>query len=348
MPGWSRDSLCARRGWGPRGPQGIGACLVVLALCRAPAAQAGSHAGSITVSRDGGTESCPGSDELTARVERILQRSIAEPEGAALEIEVVFHRDQDEWSAEVRVTGPVAGTRTLRDRGATCQPLGDAVSVALSLLLDGQATEVAAPAESPPPSPVPPAAAPSPRADPVASDDGTPAGRRRSPAELHAALGLGSSIGFGGPYAPVGSLQLGIRRGRWLMEGGFTGSWPTRTAYAGGTVEVGLHAANLRGCGAFGGRAWLAPCLELGLGRLIGRGRGYEESQRSALTWSAGGLTLTAHAPLAHSLFLATTTTLWIPFGHDSFSVQNSGVAYSAPPVGALGTLGLGWTCRGP
>ena len=153
-------------------------------------------------------------------------------------------------------------------------------------------------------------------------------------------------MGLAGPYAPILSLQLGIRRGTWLAEGGFTGSWPMRSSYSGGTVETSLQVANLRGCLAFGGRAFLAPCLEVGTGRLLGRGRGYRESYRSALVWSAGGVTLTAHAPLRDSLFVAATTTLWVPFRHQSFSVENSGVAYSAAPVGALGTFGLGWSGR--
>jgi hypothetical protein len=109
-----------------------------------PLAPTGSAApslpGRLSVQRGPGAEQCPEQGALERRVEGIVSHAwsnAGEGVATALAIDVRFERASDgAFVARVAATGPKPGQRVLRDANPTCDALGEAVSVAIALLLD--------------------------------------------------------------------------------------------------------------------------------------------------------------------------------------------------------------------
>lgn len=87
-----------------------------------------------------GAESCVSGPELARRVEARLGRPVfGAPGEAALLVEGRAERTAEGWRATVGLTGPdatAAGERVLVSRAETCDALGDAVVVAVALMID--------------------------------------------------------------------------------------------------------------------------------------------------------------------------------------------------------------------
>jgi len=313
--------------------------LVLWSLLPAVAqAQAGDLPARLRVEKTFGAEQCPERDALQARVEGILRRPLTLGlSGDALALDVRFERAADgAFLAHVSANGSKPGQRLLRDTNLTCDALGEAVSVAIALLLDSALTEAndSAPAQT--------------RA-PVAAAQSAPRENRDVAPVAEAqrwrgsvAIEAGGSYGLGGAGALLGIARLGAARGSWFFDVGAGGNLPTERAFDGGAVRTSLVFAGARGCFLLGHRVRLGPCLELGLGRLHGEGRGYGQAQSSSLPWIAGGLGLAAQAPLAGSAYVGLATTLWVPTRRQTFSVENAGIAWESKPIAGLVTAGLG------
>ncbi|HYP90620.1 MAG TPA: hypothetical protein VEQ59_20760 [Polyangiaceae bacterium] len=295
----------------------------------------------LTVESEPGAELCPSQPELAARVEAILRRPVgADTRASALAIAVRFERASDgAFIAQVTTRGPKPGQRWLRDTDPTCGALGEAVSVALALLLDSALSEgedtsaTAEPQPAPAASPPTSTAAVAPTADSAAL-----------PWHARVLLEAGGSYGLGAGGSLLGFGRLGVRHGAWLFDAGAGSPLPTQQDFSGGSVKTSLVFASLRACYLLG-RSWVVgPCLQLGVGRLHGEGRGYGRVASSSLPWTAGGASLTAEKSLGAVWFATLGATLWIPTRRQTFSVQNAGIAWESRPVAGAATAGLGLT----
>jgi len=317
---------------------------VAVALAGAFAAVPASAApltAAVTVERDAGALDCPDGAELTTKVEQILQRPLADEatSGEQVRVEVRFRRQVDGYVANLRFRGPKPGERVLRDQGPGCGALSDAVSVAIGLLLDRELQRPQpADAEVPPPR---------------ATETTPPArvGRKRAPparrmSELRGSLGGGLWWGFGDAAAPRvnGDLELRVLD-TWLLGVGFIATWPAPTRFGTGEARISLLAGTLRGCGVFGDRWFVGPCVAVGVGRLHGVGVGYDEVGTDNLLWAAVGAGVVAEAPVWGPVFWGGSAELWRPLSRQTFSVQNAGTAWESPPV--VGSLGLRLGVRG-
>ena len=295
---------------------------------------------AIRVERAAEARDCPDGPTLTASVERILQRSLAPGTRAeeTLEVLVRFGGGHDDYSAEVRSLGAKPGVRSLRDRGAHCAALAEAVSVAIALLLDKELERrEAEAARAPEPKP-----ALEPASKPVAPQ--VLPGEQRVLQNLRAGFEAGAATGLLGSTTALLSGHLGVRlRPGLILDAGFNAALPTETHYGAGVVREALLFGSLRACYAWGGRFWVGPCAELGLGQLRGSGLGYATASTKSLLWSAVGAGVVAEGPVWGRVFWGLSANAWLPTRRSSFSVENRGTAWEASPVGGVfaGRLGL-------
>ena len=284
---------------------------------------------------------CPDSLTLTRNVERILQRRLSGSVPAdTLQVEVHFSATRESYSADVRSLGQKPGERRLTDRGRSCAALGEAVSVAIALLLDTELAqrEAAAnqrtappPAERPPPTP--PASEPPPRD--VA---------QAAALELRAVVEGGVATRLLGQSSVLLSEQLGVRLQHHLtLDAGFNAVLPSTTRFDVGAVRTTLLFASLRACYTFGRRFTVGPCTWFGLGRLRGVGLDYASVMSRSLLWTALGAGVVAEGPLWGRVFWGLSGAVWVPTRQSTFSVENSGVAWGSSSVGSTLSARLGF-----
>ena len=283
---------------------------------------------------------CPDSTTLTENVERILQRPLrgGTPEGT-LEVAVRFSATHDEYSAEVRSLGPKPGERRLKDHGQSCAALGEAVSVAIALLLDTdlarRETEVSR-AAAPPTAPEASPPTPTPKPIARAEDEDT--------LELRAAFEAGAASGLAGPSTALLSEHLGVRlQHRLTLDAGFNAVLPSTARFDVGAVRTTLLFASLRACYTWGQRFSVGPCAWLGLGRLRGVGLDYATVQSQNLLWTALGAGVVAEGPVWGRVFWGLSGNVWVPTRRSTFSVENSGVAWGSSSIGATLEIRLGF-----
>ena len=315
--------------------------LVLLALFPA-ITQARDLPARLTVEGEPGAERCPDQHDLAARVEAILRRPLGKGEPAsALAIEVRFQRTSDgTFVARVTTRGLKPGQRLLRDTDPTCSGLGEAVSVAIALLLDSALNdggEAGAHVEPEPSIALPPP----PPTDAVVAPSAPSPSRRWQPL---VSLEAGGSYGLGGSGSLLGFGRLGVRHGGWLFDLGAGGTLPAERAFGGGSVETSLVFASLRACYLIGRSPSVGPCLQLGAGRLHGEGGGYGRVQGSSLPWTAGSVGLAAETQLGAGFFATFGAALWMSTRRQTFSVENAGIAWESEPVAGAATAGLGVT----
>lgn len=296
----------------------------------------------LQVEKMAGAEQCPEKPALQRRVEDILQRPLADVGAAAqLTIHVRFERSANAFDARVTATGPKPGQRSLHDTSPSCEALGEAVSVAIALLLDDarsdqneRTRESSAPADN---GKTPVAASPASDTDPETARD-SPARRWTARASLE----VGGGYGLGGSGAWLGLGRLGARRGGWLLDLGAGGNVPSEQGFAPGRVRTSLLFGSLRACYLIGQSRLVGPCAQLGVGRLHGEGDGYGQVQAASLPWTAAGLGLAGETPLTRGLYAAFAATLWVPTRRQTFSVENAGIAWESKPVSGALTVGVG------
>ena len=282
-----------------------------------------SLSATIVVARTAEARDCPDADQIAAKVERIVGRAIAVPEGTpnALVARLEFSRSGRTYEAVVRVSGAREGERVLEDAGPTCDALADAVAATTALLLD-----TSEPPRSPPPDTLP-----------------RPDGARSWPAFwMSGRFGAGGGL-VGGPT--------------WILGGTLEASLGALTSIELGASVTGAHANELGG-GAVDVRLWyielggfrsvtgpslrLGPCLQLLGGALQGTGDGYPLSSSASLPWFAFGGGVRAEAGIGSHLRFGVRALGLVPTRKHSFSIGYVGTAHESSPVAGVAELIIG------
>ncbi len=317
----------------------LGAC-VLMALPRTVCAS--QLAVSLSVARDRLALDCPERAELGRQVESIVQRPLGEGSRLAepIQVRVRFSREHGSYVARLRFRGPKPGERVLRDRGASCAALSQAVSVAIALLIDSelQAREEGSDAAVPTrKGPAKASTAPVPGRLPAETTAPAPSSESGK-LELWASLGAGAAFGVISQTAVSVGQSFGLRLSQgWIFELGLGALLPQSQRFGSGEIRSSLLMASARGCYAFGQRFSLSPCVRFGLGRLRATGSGYSEVSTADLLWTAIGPGVLAEAPVWGPVFLGISGDLWVVPRQLSLSVENEGIAWeSAPIAGSL------------
>jgi hypothetical protein len=279
---------------------------------------------AITVSRAPQAADCPDADHIAAQVERILGRPLAAPGNApaALVAKVEFSRVGATYEATVRLTGTREGERVLRDEGATCDGLADAVAVTTALLVD--------PSDRAAPPPPPPPRRPSP--EPASWFELAVSGRFGAATGLVGAPTWMAGGAFEASLGPVTSVELG---------GAVTGSHASDLGD--GAVRVRLWFVQIGGFRSLTGREFrFGPCIQFMGGALAGSGEGYPATSSKSLAWFAAGAGARADVMLGPTLRLGARALALVPTRKQSFSIRYEGTAHESSAVGGLAELVLG------
>jgi hypothetical protein len=269
---------------------------------------------AILVSRAPEANDCPDTEQLRARVQRIVGRPLAPEDGSSvLVVRAEFTRQKDAYQATLRMTGAREGERVLRDPGATCEALADAVAVTTALLLDASMRE------------------------PQAAERGAPdAASWPDRLRLAGRFGAGTGLG-GGPTFVAGA--------------GVDASLDPLTSISLGATLVGSHTHPL-GSGAVAVRLWyvelsgfrsltgeslrFGPAVSVMGGALSGAAEGYPLSTPASLLWLAAGAGVRGEVVLGSELRLAARVLGVLPARKQSFSIGYVGTAYETSPVAGL------------
>jgi hypothetical protein len=276
---------------------------------------------AIAVSRAPQAADCPDAERIAAEVEKILGRPIGATGDAppAVVAKVEFSRAGGTYEATVRLSGAREGERVLRDDGATCEGLADAVTVTTALLFDP--TEHAAP---PPPRPSPPKPKPWLEAW-ISGRSGGATGLVGAPTWI---AGGAFELSLG----PFTSIELG---------GALTGSHAAELGE--GAVRVRLWYAEVGAFRSLTGRDFrVGPCVELLGGALTGRAEGYPTSNSASLAWLAAGGGGRADFEAGPHLRLGARILALVPTRKQAFSIKYVGTAHESSPVGGVAELVVG------
>ena len=312
---------------------GVLGCLGSLIPCAfaAPGATRQGCSADIRVERENGALGCPDDDGLTARVERILQRPLsgdATPE-RSIRVRVRFRHIGDAFVADLEFHGSKEGVRVLNDRSPQCDTLADAVSVAIALVVDRELEQEQSSAAGTL------VGLPS----PTATQSAEPSRGQREPHDtvrgplLRLSAGGGVATGFGDAVSPQLGVRLTVPVSHWALNASVDFVMPSRTEFSGGKVETSLLLGSLGVCRIFGERVWWGPCALVGIGRLRGRGLGYDEDRTEDMLWTAAGAGVVVEGRVGGPLFWGMTADLWVAPRQQSYLVQNVGSAWQSAPL---------------
>jgi hypothetical protein len=292
----------------------------------------------VTAERSPAAEDCADGAALLSKVERIAQRSLTPvaEDADAIRVRLRFERTQGEYRATLVFQGPKPGERSLRDHSDRCDPLEDAVAVAIALLLDSEIERrVRESSEAP-------------RAVTTIRIIGARVEPRPLPAmPLRVALETGAHAGFGPTVSPSCSLAFGVSPASgWWIEPSAWVTLPTTSGYASGEVTVWLAAAGLRACRLWGDEWRWGPCAAAAVGRLHGSGRGFEESLSSSLLWSALEGSVLLQRSLGSRWELGLRASAWVLLRDQRFAVEHVGVAWGSDRIAPGLSVRLGYRFR--
>ncbi len=295
----------------------------------------------VTTERARAAADCADSTTLLRKIEQIAQRPLAPlaplaPDADAIRVVIRFDRNQGEYRADLEFQGPKPGERSLLDRSDRCEPLEDAVAVAIALLLDREIerrkkelTEL-------------PSAAPT-----IKIIRGQVEPMKLQRATLYAALESGGQAGFGSAAVPSFALAFGaLPFAGWRLEASAWATLPMAHAYASGSVTLSLVAGALRACRMWGNEWQAGPCVAAAVGNLRGSGRGFDESLSSSLLWSAVGGSVLLQRSLGNRWELGLHALAWVPLREQHFGVQNLGVAWRSTAISPGLSVRLGFRFR--
>jgi hypothetical protein len=303
-------------------------CLLCAALFSSVASTAfGTElSGSVlSVFRKPDASDCPESAAL-ARAVLALGSAPNQPT-SQLRIEVTFERNDDGYSATVNSFGSKPGVRRLAMAGKGCEPLAEAVSVTLAVLLD---------------------LIPSPEKKQHTSDRETvaPTVENTSPPfVLEMAARAGVAYGALGPaISGVFSPGLRLSRERFQLLGSAFWNTPNSTDYRDGFVRVGLWGGGIDACFRLGPsdrtRLGFLPCAGFRLGRLSGKGVQFDENYQAAQTWVALNVSGGARLALSKKWGFVASLSAIVPAKRHSFSVSGAGTAFESQPLAGLLEIG--------
>lgn len=281
-----------------------------------------------------------------------LRRSIAQRLGrdpfspAALRRVEVEWRDAHPWRAIVRIAEPDGSTvvRRLTVRGDDCAPLGEAVTLAVTLAIDPDWAAAPPPRAEPTPTPTPAAvvAATPCRTDPpaVAVCASPPSAPPRPGLALRlvggGSAGLVGSLGAGAGVEgevrvhPVASLLVAAR-------------FAPAQASENGAVSVGLTRADVGACLRTDARLSLGGCAGLSLGAMDLGARAFLPVDPGGRAWFAAWLDGRAELRATGALTLGAAVRAVVPFTRYHARVEGlPGLAHESAPVAAEGELSVG------
>jgi hypothetical protein len=268
---------------------------------------------------------CPDSAGL-ARAVLALGSAPNQP-GSHLHLEVTFERSADGYAATINSFGSKPGVRRLAMAGKGCEPLAEAVSVTLAVLLD---------------------LIPSPEKKQGTSERGMPPNeveRTAPPFVLDASARAGFAYGELGPtISGVFSPALRLSRERFQLLGSAFWNTPINADYRDGFVRVGLWGGGLDACFRLGPsnrtRLGFLPCAGFRLGRLSGKGVQFDENYQAAQTWIAFSLSAAARLALNKKWGFVASLSAIAPVKKHTFSVAGAGAAFESQVVAGLLEIG--------
>jgi hypothetical protein len=264
---------------------------------------------AILVSRAPEAHDCPDTEQLRARVERIVGHSLAAEDGSrSFVMRAEFTRRVEGYEATLRMSGIREGERVLRDQGASCEALADAVAVTTALLLDESKRE------------------------PTAAEGPSWLERLRVAGRFGAEAGLG-----GGPtFVAGGGLEASLDSRTSI---GLGGTWVGSHTHplGAGTVDVRLWYVELAGFRSLTGEAFrFGPTAALMGGVLSGAGAGYPSSSSASLAWFAAAAGLRGEVGAGANLWLSARALALVPARKQAFSIGYVGTAYETSPVAGV------------
>jgi hypothetical protein len=249
-----------------------GVWFVVAALLAATRGAASEPAPPIAGEREPGSEDCPDTDRLVARVEAILGRKSA---ADMTPYHVTFSHGAEGFSAAIRSADGTT-VRRLQASEPTCAALAHATAVALALLYDSElGASDERPVEKPPETPkAPPPKPPAPR--PPRTDE--------SALRVSATFSAGAAalVGVLRPVAPALLGDAGLELGAFRTSLGVLWVPPQTLSLSPGTVHEDLVSGTLRACYV----AWRATALRFDLctgvlaGAISAEARGFDANER--------------------------------------------------------------------
>ena len=268
---------------------------------------------AILVSRAADVPDCPDTEQLTARVERIVGHSLDAEGAPPLVVRAEFTRQGGAYKATLQMSGVREGERVLRDQGASCDALADAVAVTTALMLDASSRE------------------------PRAAEGGTsdaPSWLERL--RLSGRFGAGAGLGGGPTFVAGAGVEASLDS---LTSIGLGATLVGSHAHplGAGTVDVRLWYIELGGFRSLTGEALrLGPTALLMGGVLSGAGEGYPSSSSASLAWFAAGAGLRGELDAGANLRLSARALALVPARKQSFSIGYVGTAYEASPVAGV------------
>jgi hypothetical protein len=311
-----------------------------------------------------GPAECPDASELSFRVERSVGMPLAD--AARLKLEVVLEHVASGYTARIRVIdADGSGTKERRLAATACEPLADAVSVALALALAAadpssasHPASVGAGVERPGSlaasfDSAPPAAGAS--VVPLAPDAGVlPGAERAAPAAWRPSLSVWLLADAGSLPAPslgaalgaeVAWRDLSLRALGTLLFEQHTELDSPLVPSPGADLE--LLTGSLLACSApFGhlqDEVSALACLGLELGRLAGAGTGVPNARRGSALWLAPRLDFGAMWSIPRSaLRLGASLSALAPLNRDEFELTDIGTLHQPPNVVGRLSFGVG------
>jgi len=310
-------------------------CVVVASTHHAMADAQARHA--LHWTRAPGAERCIDAATLTAAVEARIGRSVFTTDrDPAVTIEGHVRPGDRGWHVTVTVRGAdTAGERELDEPAPDCRALDDALVLVIALIVDPDAV-MREPAPPQPPSPPPPAAVP------VTPPPPAPPAPISRPWHIEAVAGV-IGAGFVLPGGSIGgSLGVSIDAPTLppvLVRGTLWREDEHDEAAQGARFR--LITAGLAMCP----QAWqLALCGGVELGRMTGRGVGFDRNQESAAF--VAYLAVEPQVSVSVSPRLALTASLgsWIPLVRPQFVFDQGGepmALYQPAPASIVGRIGM-------
>jgi hypothetical protein len=289
-----------------------------------------------------GPPECDRQHAVSAQVESIVGRALADVE--ALDFEVTVSHHPDAWHLEL-VTDEHGAKGRRSVEGQTCGEVTDAAAVLIAMAIRGAPAQAPAAEENASPAPEEGAtpAAPAPEAS---RKDATLAGA----APAASTKPLGPVFGLAGvvdtaalpKVSPGIAAHAGVQGSSFRFEAEGAAFLASRIELEGGrSAEFNLFSGALLGCvdDSFGAlRA--GGCAGFELGSLSGEGRGVSNPHLGSALWEAARLELGGLFPLGHDLWLTARAGAAIPFSRPEFVLDGTPV-YRPSVLGLRASLGV-------
>ena len=276
----------------------------------------------ITATSALGADDCPDTANFTARVERITGKSAAGDGGGSTVVAVDFSRVGTSYQAALRLSGAREGVRTLRDEGATCDALADAVAVATAIMLDPTAR------------------------GPADAHGGSVARPEASPSWgiwLVGQFGAGAGLVGGASVTAGAALQVSLGPLTLVHLGGALST--TREIELGaGTVDVALRFFETGAFRSLTGETFrLGPTVLFMAGALEGRGAGYPIASSETLPWLAFGAGARADVGFGPGVRFGARAVAVVPTRSYAFTVGYVGTAYESRQIAGIVDFVVDW-----